>query len=187
AGQSRRYRGLIFHRRSQIMEDPYVLAVPEALDLGGVVDPERELPAAKVRMLRQSIHFAFGSTHARHVSEWYDRLVPGHRPVAQCRSFDTALSLVRAGTGVCIAPALATVGAAGVGDRIRRYRIEVPPRRIVVLLLSQNRALEPMATLIAGLREAGRTHRLPELLPTPPFLAGDPGPDLQMPPGAGND
>lgn len=157
-----------------IMEDPYVLAVPEVLDLGGVVDPARDLPPAQARMLGRSIHFAFGSTHARHVSDWYDRLVPGHRPVAQCRSFETALSLVRAGTGVCIAPALATIGTAGPGDCIRRYRIAVPARRVVALLLSQNRALEPMASLIAGLQEAGRNHRLPDLLPTPPFLAGDP-------------
>lgn len=153
-----------------IMADPYVLTVPEAMDLSAISDPERELPAAQFRTLKQSIHFAFGSSQARRVSDWYDRLLPGHRPVAQCRSFETALSLVRVGTGVCVAPALATIGAAGQADGVRRYLIEVPPRRIVALLLSQHRSIEPMATLIGALQDAGRAHVLPELLPTPPFL-----------------
>lgn len=154
-----------------IMEDPYVLAVPEEIDLAGVTDPARDLSVAQRRILNQSIHFAFGSSHARRVSDWYDRLLPGHRPVAQCRSFETALSLVRAGTGVCVAPALPTVGTAGPVDGVRRYLIDVPPRRVVALLLSQHRSMEPMATLIGALRDVGRAQALPELLATPPFLA----------------
>lgn len=154
-----------------VLEDPYVLAVPKELDLSEVTDPVRQLSPAQVRTLNQSIHFAFGSSHARRVTDWYDRLLPGHRPVAQCRSFETALSLVRAGTGVCVAPALPTVGAARQVDGIRRYLIQFPPRQVVALLLSQHRSLEPMATLIAALQEVGREQVLPELLPTPPFLA----------------
>ncbi|HBZ44355.1 MAG TPA: carbonate dehydratase [Maritimibacter sp.] len=154
-----------------IIDDPYVLAVPETMDLSGVIDPARELPPAQLRTLKQSIHFAFGSTHTRRVSDWYDQLMPGHQPIAQCRSFETALSLVRAGTGVCIAPALSTVGAVGPIDGVRRYLIEVPVRRVVALLLSQHRSMEPIATLIAALQDVGQAHELPELLPTPPFLA----------------
>jgi len=160
-----------------IMEDPYVLAVPQDLDLSDVTDPARELSPVLFRTLNQSIHFAFGSSHARRVSDWYDRLLPGHRPVAQCRSFETALSLVRAATGVCVAPALPTIGAAGQVDGVRRYLIEVPPRRVVALLLSQHRSIEPIATLIAALQEVGRDQALPELLPTPPFLADVSGSD----------
>lgn len=160
-----------------IIEDPYVLAVPESLDLSGVTDPARALSPGQARTLRQSIHFAFGSSHARRVSDWYDRLLPGHRAVAQCRSFETALSLVRAGAGVCVAPALATVVAPGQCDRVRRYLIRVPPRRIVALMLSQNRTMEPMATLIGALQQVGRDSLLPEVLPTPPFLADDAGSD----------
>lgn len=158
-----------------IMEDPYVLAVPDSLDLAGVADPASELPPAQLRTLNQSIHFAFGSTHTRRVSDWYDRLLPGHRPIAQCRSFETALSLVRAGTGVCIAPALSTIGAAGPIDGVRRYLVDVPARRVVALLLSQHRSMEPMATLIAALQEVGRAHKLPGLLPRPPFLVDTAG------------
>ncbi len=160
-----------------IMEDPYVLAVPKDMDLGGITDPLRQLGSAQFRTLRQSIHFAFGSSQARRVSDWYDRLLPGHRPVAQCRSFETALALVRAGTGVCVAPALPTIGVAGQVDGVRRYLIEVPPRRVVALLLSHNRSVEPTATLISALQGVGRAHVLPEILPTPPFLIDSGGCD----------
>ncbi len=153
-----------------IMEDPYVLAVPEQLDLSGITDPARELAPAEFRMLNRSIHFEFGSSHARRVSDWYDRLLPDHRAVAHCRSFETALLFVRAGTGVCMAPALPTIGAAGQIDGVRRYLIDVPPRRVVALLLSQYKSMEPMATLIAAMQEGGRAVSLPQILPTPPFL-----------------
>lgn len=158
-----------------IMEDPYVLAVPEELDLSGVTDPTRELAPAQFRMLNQSIHFEFGSSHARRVSDWYDRLLPDHKAIAHCRSFETALSLVRAGTGVCMAPALPSICAARQFDGVRRYLIDVPPRRVVALLLSQYRLVEPMATLISALKECGKAVSLPQLLPTPPFLAESPG------------
>ncbi|MGA1180444.1 MAG: LysR family transcriptional regulator [Marivivens sp.] len=153
-----------------IMEDQYVLAVPEELDLSGITDPARELEPQQFRMLNQSIHFEFGSSHARRVSDWYDRLLPDHRAGAHCRSFETAMSLVRAGTGVCLAPALTTTGAAGQIDGVRRYLVDVPPRRVVALLLSQYKSMEPMATLIAELQKGGQAIALPHLLPTPPFL-----------------
>jgi DNA-binding transcriptional LysR family regulator len=156
-----------------IMEDPYVLAVPEGLDLAGVTDPARQLSPAAFRTLNQSIHFAFGSTHTRRVSTWYDRLLPGHQPIVQCRSYESALSFVRAGAGVCVAPALSTLGVAGPNGGVNRYLIGVPPRRIGALMLSQHQTMEPMATLIAALKEGGRSFDLQTILPTPPFLGGD--------------
>lgn len=154
-----------------IMKDPYVLAVPKSLDLAGISDPERELSPAQFRILNQSIHFAFGSTHARRVSDWFDRFLPLHQPTAQCRSFDTALSFVRAGTGVCVAPALTTIGGSATVGEVNRYLIEVPERRVVAILSSQHRSMQPMATLIKALQQVGQATSLPGLLPTPPFLA----------------
>jgi DNA-binding transcriptional LysR family regulator len=154
-----------------IIEDPYVLAVPKSLDLAGVSDPVRELSEAQFQILNQSIHFAFGSARARRISDWYDRLLPGHRPIALCRSFETALSFVRAGTGVCVAPALTTIGSLEQADEVNRYVIDVPARRVVALLSSQHRSLEPMASLISALERVGKAFELPAILPTPPFLA----------------
>ncbi|MGZ9810139.1 LysR family transcriptional regulator [Pseudoroseicyclus sp. H15] len=153
-----------------VMEDPYVLVVPEFLNLDGVTDPENELSAEQRQVLRRSVHFVFGSSHGTRVGDWYDRLLPGHHPIARCRSFETALSFARAGTGVCIAPALATnvlPNSAG----LRRYILNVPPRRVVALVLSQQRRLEPLATLVGCLQEAGASFTFDGLLSTPPFLS----------------
>ncbi|NDV00081.1 LysR family transcriptional regulator [Pseudoroseicyclus tamaricis] len=162
-----------------IMEDPYVLVVPDGLDLDGVRDPDVELSAAQRAVLRRSVHFVFGSSHGTRVSDWYDRLLPGHSPIAHCRSFDTALSFVRAGTGVCIAPALATLGGAAQLEGVRRYRIDVPPRRILALLLAQQRRLEPVATLVSQLQEAGAAWSFDGVRRAPPFLS------TPLPGGAG--
>lgn len=156
-----------------LMEDPYVLVVPSALDLDGITDPERQLSAGHWAMLNQSIQFIFGSQQANRVADWYDRLLPRHRVVVQCRSFETAIGLVRAGAGVCLAPALATIGANGPSGDVRLYRVLAPPRRIVALVPSQYRRADPYATLIALLGEVAATDIGPKVLDTPPFLAVD--------------
>ena len=80
---------------------------------------------------------------------------------------------MRAGAGVCVAPALSTIGVAGADAGVNRYLIGVPPRRIVALMLSQHRSMEPMATLIAALKDVGRAPDMQTILPTPTFLADD--------------
>ena len=153
-----------------VVEDPYVLVVPERLLLDGVTDPETELGAADNVLLGQSIEFIFGTQHASRVEAWYDEMLPRHRIVAQCRSFELAVGLVRAGTGICLAPALSTIMGTSAPDGLRLYRVNAPSRRIVALVPSQYRRLEPYSTLLDTLQDAGRSIRLPEILPTPPFL-----------------
>lgn len=154
-----------------IMEDPYVLVVPGSLSLENITDPARELSSRQLTVLNRSIQFVFGSRHDNQVAEWYDRLLPEHRVVAQCRSFETAIDFVRAGTGVCVAPALATIGPQGPVADIKRYRINVQPRRIVALTLSQNSRLEPVASLLGGLQDAGAASTVDGLQEPPPFLS----------------
>ncbi len=159
-------------RQVPIMEDPYVLVVPRSLPLDNIADPVRELSSRHLAVLNRSIQFVFGSRHTNQVAEWYDRLLPEHRVVAQCRSFETAIDFVRAGTGVCIAPALATISPHGPVPDIKRYRINVQPRRVVALTLAQNSRVEPVASLLGGLQEAGAACTIPGLQEPPPFLAG---------------
>ena len=156
-----------------LLDDPYVLVVPQSLELDGVVDPQRELDPASWTILNQSIQFIFGSQQANRVSDWYDRMLPQHRVVAQCRSFETAIGLVRAGSGVCMAPALATMGTNGAAGGVRLYRVQAPPRRIVAMIPSQYRRQDPYATLLDLLQEVSASHVVPGLLETPPFLAID--------------
>lgn len=153
---------------TSILEDPYVLVVPEFLALEGVEDPKRDLSAENQAVLNHTIQFVFGSPHSYRATEWFNMNLPNHRIVAHVRSFETAIGLVRSGTGVCVAPSLATAGLPE--GEVRRYRIRVPPRRLVALTLSQNARQEPVASLLAGLKRAGAAAVIPEASPTPSWL-----------------
>lgn len=152
-----------------IIEDPYVLVVPERLNLDGIADP-RDLAPEAAAILNRSIQFIFGTQHARRVVDWYDQMLPEHRVVAQCRSFEVAIGLVRAGSGICLAPALSTLTGTTILDGVRLYRINSAPRRIVALVAEQHRRQEPYATLIDALQASGAALGPPDLRPTPPFL-----------------
>lgn len=153
-----------------VIDDPYVLVVPEQFDLDGIVDPERELSAADFQLLNRSIRFIFGTQHARRVDDWYDEMLPSHRVAAQCRSFELAVDLVRAGTGICVAPALTTMMGAGVPAGVRLYRLNTAPRRVVALIQTQDQKLEPYATLLDAIRQIGASTVLPPIADTPAFL-----------------
>ncbi len=152
-----------------LIEDPYVLVVPERLRLDGLTDP-RKLGPDDAAILNHSIQFIFGTQHAKRVEDWYDQMLPEHRVVAQCRSFEVAIGLVRAGAGICLAPALSTISGIEALDGLRLYRVNAPARRIVALVASQYRRQEPYATLLDALQTVGATLAQPAILPTPPFL-----------------
>ncbi|HVW91613.1 MAG TPA: LysR family transcriptional regulator [Devosia sp.] len=163
-----------------IMEDPYVLVVPAALDLDGVADPA-DLDAGSRAILNSAVQFAFGTQHARRVEDWFASVLPRHRIVAQCRSFEVAVGLARAGAGVCLAPALSTLSDGAALDGIRLYAVNEPPRRLVALVASQYRRQEPYAGLIEALQAAGAAQSLPEIRPTPPFLENLPAIGIHRP------
>jgi DNA-binding transcriptional LysR family regulator len=153
-----------------LLADPYVLVVPESLDLAAVHDPATDLLPEQRDLLRRSIQFSFGTQHSRRVEEWYSRMVPGHELVAQCRSFEIAISMVRAGVGVCLAPALSALVGDQRVDGVRLYAVDIPDRELVALIPSQYRRQRLYATLVEELRQAA--DQLPDLpaLPTPPFM-----------------
>jgi len=153
-----------------IVDDPMVLVVPESLDLSNVRVPARDLRKGQRAVLNQSIQFIFGTQHAKRVEDWYDQMLPEHRVAAQCRSFEVAIGLVRAGLGVCLAPAISTVAGAGALDGVRLYKVQSPPRHIVAMVPSQYRRLEPYSTLLETLQDVGASFVAPTLEATPPFL-----------------
>jgi DNA-binding transcriptional LysR family regulator len=154
-----------------ILVDPYVLAVPDWLDLDNVRDPRIDLSEEGLRTLTRSIQFAFGTPHARRVQAWYDQVIPQNWPFTQARSFEVALGMVRSGLGVCLAPALSSVVGGGPVAGLRLYRVNFPPREIVALLPSQYARAEPYSALVNALQDVGRTHVRPRIRDTPPFLA----------------
>ena len=90
-----------------MVRDPYVFAVPASIDLAAISDPDADLPPDHRKVLNSCIRFNFASQHSRQVEYWYQEMLPSHRLFAQCRSYEVALSMVRAGLGVCLVPALA--------------------------------------------------------------------------------
>jgi len=156
--------------RIPVVDDPYVLVVPERLHLAKIKHPDRDLCAADKAILNQVIQFVFGSPHAKQTAGWFDDMLPDHRVIAQCRSFEVAIRLVRAELGVCLAPALSAMVGAQPLDGVKLYRVAMPPRQIVALLPSQYRRIEPYAAFLDALRQAGADFTMPATLATPPFL-----------------
>ena len=155
-----------------LLDDPYVLVVPESLALDGIGSIDR-LAAAQRAVLGSAILFVYGTQHQKRIEAWYAAALPGHRVVAQCRSFEVAASMVRAGLGVCLAPALSCLAGGAVLGGIRLYDVALGiPRPLVALVPSQYRHLAPYSVLIDSLREAARDQLRPLIGPTPPFLAG---------------
>lgn len=162
----------------QLMTDAHVLAVPESLDLSGVKNPRQDLPPDQYAVLNQSIQFSFGTQHTKRVQNWYERLFPDHAVVAQCRSFEIATELVRAGAGICLVPTLALLHGTETLKGVRLYEVNAAPRRIVALIPSQYQRAEPYSTFLHALETAAKSTALPKTLPAPPFL--DAGPEARF-------
>jgi DNA-binding transcriptional LysR family regulator len=153
----------------EIMADDYVLAAPADLDLSAVVDPARGLPTGAAAVLGALIEFNFGTRHSDRMHEWARRVLPHHRIVARCRSFETALAMVEAGLGVAVVPALSALPAPGAAPRVGLWRTDLGARRLVALTPSQYRGVDPFRSFVQALRDAAATLP-PPVGRTAPFL-----------------
>jgi DNA-binding transcriptional LysR family regulator len=154
-----------------LLEDPYVLVVPERLALDGITDPAAQLGETDRALLGRYVQFNFGTQHSKRVEDWYISMLPGSQVVAQCRSFEVSIGMVKAELGVCLAPALSTFVGSDCPAGLRLYRVNLPPRRLVALLPSQYRRQEPYASVLDNLSKMAADFPLPAMLPAPPFLA----------------
>jgi DNA-binding transcriptional LysR family regulator len=157
-------------RQVPVFTDPYVFAVPKGINLEGISDPDHELSAAETAIVNSCIEFTFGTQHTRRVEQWYAQVLPHHRLVAQCRSYETALAMVQAGLGVCLVPALTALDGAGLVDGVNLYRSTEPDRTIVALIPGQYQRVEPYRSFLSSLETAGRGIAVPGIAETPPFL-----------------
>src|ERR1700730_4539040 len=157
-------------RQVPIVEDPYVFAVPKAIRLGSLKSLDAA-PASVADVLNSCIQFNFGTQHTLRVQQWYQRVLPSHRIVAHCRTYDVALELVRAGFGVCLAPALTAHQVAGSLDGIELYATDHGNRRTVAIIADQYLRLAPYKGLVEALQAAGRSLKLPAILPMPKVIA----------------
>ncbi len=143
-----------------LLDDPYVLVVPETPDAA---------------TFNNVIHFVYGTQHQKRIDEWYQATLPDHRVVARCRSFEGAVAMVRAGLGICLAPALSCFAGEALMGGIRLYEAGLGiPRPLVALVPSQYRHLAPYAALIETLQDVARNRVQPLIEPMPPLLARTP-------------
>lgn len=157
-------------RQVPIVEDPYVFAVPKAVRLATIKDIDAA-PESAVHVLNSAIEFNFGTQHTLRVQQWYQRVLPSHRIVAHCRTYDVALELVRAGFGVCLVPALTALQVTGTLDGIELYVTDHGNRRTVAIIADQYLRLAPYKDLVEALQAAGRSLILPPILPVPKMMA----------------
>ena len=161
--------GVSFHKMD-VFADPYVLAVPKGMDLSNVKDSWADLDDSTRNVLNSCIQFNFGTPHQRRMEQWYHKALPHHRVISQSRTYEVALSLVQEGIGVAVVPALTVrIGRSNNFD-VDLYRVNMPERRIVGLVPSQYVRVEPYATFLAALEQAGSAIELPPIEGIPPFL-----------------
>jgi DNA-binding transcriptional LysR family regulator len=156
-------------RQIPIVDDPYVFAVPSAIDLGSLASLD-EAPADVLRVLNNCIQFHFGTQHTLRVQQWYQRILPSHRLVAHCRTYEVALGLVRSGFGVSLVPALTAFLLEGSLEGIALYATDHGSRSTIALLADQYLRLSPFKEFVEALKLAGRDVKLPPILPMPPII-----------------
>ena len=154
-------------RQVSIIEDPYVFAVPSAINLEALEDIN-SAAADVANVLNRCVQFNFGTQHTLRVQQWYQRVLPFHRIIARCRTYEVALELVRAGLGVSLVPALTALSAAL--DGIQLFATDHGIRHTVAILPDQYLRLTPYKELIEALQVAGRKVMLPRILPMPPLI-----------------
>lgn len=161
--------GTSFHRTT-VSIDPYVLAAPHGIDLSRVTDVERDLAPAERAVINSTIQFNFGNQHKKRIEDWYQHVLPHYRVVAQSRTYEVALSMVQAGLGVAVVPALTATIGSHCTYRVTLYRTTLPDREIVALMPSQYARTEPFASFVEALKRAGEKVELPRIEPLPPLL-----------------
>ncbi|MCE2475625.1 MAG: LysR family transcriptional regulator [Alphaproteobacteria bacterium] len=153
--------------QTELFVDPYVLAVPKGLGLEAVQDPVEDVEPAAAKVLNRTIRFEYGNQHKRRIDEWYKGVLPKARAEATTRTYEVALSMVQAGLGVAVVPALAAEIGPGHGFRVDLYRTQLADRRMAAMVPDQYLRIDPHRTFIAALAAAGRALELPAILEAP--------------------
>ena len=153
--------------QTELFVDPYVLAVPRGMGLEAVQDPVADVEPAVARVLNRTIRFEYGNQHKRRIDEWYKGVLPRARAEATTRTYEVALSMVQAGLGVAVVPALAAEIGPGHGFRVDLYRTQLADRRMAAMVPDQYLRIDPHRTFIAALAAAGQALELPAILEAP--------------------
>src|SRR5204862_2381286 len=156
-------------RQFPVVDDPYVFAVPRAITLGELKSLD-DMPHDVARVLNNCIQFHFGTQYTLRVQQWYQRILPKHRLVAHCRTYEVALGLVRSGFGVSLVPALTAFLIEGSLEGIELFATDHGQRSTVALLPDQYMRLGPYKGFVEALQAAGQNVALPPISPMPHLI-----------------
>jgi len=156
-------------RQVPIVEDPYIFAIPNSIDLGTITHIN-SAPTDTARVLNSCILFSFGTQRQLQIRQWYQRVLPSYRIAVHCRSYGVALELVRVGFGVSLVPALPAFSAKGRLAGINLFATDYGSRRTVAILADQYLHLTPYKQLVEALQIVGRDVLLQPILPMPRFI-----------------
>ena len=155
---------------NEVFSDPYVLAVPKSINLS-TVNSIQDLEKEKQSILKSTILFEFGSQHKKRIDSWFEKNLGDINVLANTRSYEVALSMVEAGLGVVVLPALTAVVGAGRVYNVNLYETKISQRRLVCLTPNQFSKVEPSKSFIKCLVEAGKNLSLPKIYQIPPILS----------------
>ena len=110
-------KSILSFSKSDLFEDPYVLAVPKNISLEKIKNLEDLKKSKESKILNNIIQFEFGNQHKKRIEEWFTSVLPDSRVFAKTRTYEVALSMVQSGRGVAIVPAL----AARLGGKKNRF------------------------------------------------------------------
>ena len=155
---------------NEVFSDPYVLAVPKSIDLS-TINSIKDLAKEERSILKSTILFEFGSQHKKRIDSWFEKNLGDINVLANTRSYEVALSMVAAGLGVVVLPALTAVVGAGRVYDVNLYETKMSQRRLVSLTPSQFSKVEPTKSFIKCLAAAGKKLNLPKIYNIPPILS----------------
>ena len=92
----------------------------------------------------------FGTQHKKRIQDWFEENIGEVKVLANTRSYEVALSMVEAGLGVVILPALTAVVGAGRVYDVNLYETKIMNRRLVSLTPNQFANIEPTKTFISS-------------------------------------
>ena len=149
-----------------IFSDPYVLAVPKKINIDNA-NSFKDLKSSDKEVMSSMILFEFGSLYKKRIDNWLKNTLLDLKTIAHTRSYEVALSMVEAGLGVVVLPALTSVVGLNRSYDVNLYKTNLLNRRLVALTPNQFSKTEPSKSFVSSLQEAGKHLKLPEILEAP--------------------
>lgn len=165
-------------RHTVLLEDAHLFAVPRKVaDLADIAEPEHGLAKRDWEILNRTIRYAFASEHSDRLDMWYERLLPGNRMLARCRSFESALAFVEMNLGTAIVPELAVHQNGRALFDVTLYALPLPPRKTLFVAPDHYFKLPHLRAFLTAFSECSAGLPRPEAKPAPLFARRRFGPE----------